>query len=565
MRVLIVGLVGACSSEEGSPPPPPDDTPAPDDTSAPLDTDPPTVPPPNTFSAEFLWAPFVLDGAIDLGHVPAPVATPVEPGPVTLTRVTAGLGASSSGGDAYGVGIAFVDVDADGWDDLFVASGQAPPDGVDSSLWRNAGDGTFEDISASSGIAAILGGRDALSVAAGDVDLDGDVDLYAGAHPTDVLLLGAGDGTFTDGTLAAGAGGPPSAALPNRSKMVGLGDYDGDGHLDLVSASDTFVTPGANLYVLRGIGGGLFEDTTVTTGAFAPDAGTPCAVMWSDHDADGLDDLVVWNDGFGEVSANRVLLKSAGSALTDVTAAVGWTNPLTAPMGIDAADIDRDDWIDWFVGDAANGMLLLSNADGPWIDWTAAAGIDTPFSWGLGFEDLDADGWWDLFAAEPGPFPHLVYRHLRSDPPMFTESEVLHPAVAIGNVAAAFADWDHDGDTDIALAGTGGETVSLYRNDTDRGTARWLEVRVDAAPGDGATGGVSARVVVSAGGIVLWRDIPGGSSRGSQNALSARFGLGHHTGADWVGVLWPDGRQVVAANVPGDATVLFDGDGAALR
>lgn len=113
--------------------------------------------------------------------------------------------------------------------------------------------------------------------------------------------------------------------------------------------------------------------------------------------------------------------------------------------------------------------------------------------------------------------------------------------------------------------GTGGESIGLYRNDTDRGTARWLEVRVDVAPGDGAAGGVTARVVVSVAGTVSWRDITGGSSRASQNALSARFGLGHHTGAEWVAVLWPDGRQVAATNVPGDATILFNGEAVTIR
>jgi hypothetical protein len=145
-------------------PHPPDRVDVVDTDDPPPDTDPP---PANTFTAEPLWAPLELDGAIGLGHVPAPVATPIEPGPIVLTRIVPdGLDDSASGGDMYGVGLAFVDVDADGWDDLFVASGLAAPDGVPSSLWRNVGDGTFEDITASSGVAAVMSSRDALSVAA---------------------------------------------------------------------------------------------------------------------------------------------------------------------------------------------------------------------------------------------------------------------------------------------------------------------------------------------------------------------------------------------------------------
>ncbi len=71
-------------------------------------------------------------------------------------------------------------------------------------------------------------------------------------------------------------------------------------------------------------------------------------------------------------------------------------------------------------------------------------------------------------------------------------------------------------------------------------------------PGTGALGGISGRVVVKTGDLVQVRDITGGSSRGSQNAMSVRFGLGQWTGAEWVAVLWPDGRQIVVTGVEGN-------------
>jgi hypothetical protein len=94
--------------------------------------------------------------------------------------------------------------------------------------------------------------------------------------------------------------------------------------------------------------------------------------------------------------------------------------------------------------------------------------------------------------------------------------------------------------------------MQLYRNETDLGTNRWLEIRVPVTPGTGTKGGITGRVLVKTGGLVQFRDIAGGSSRASQNAMSVRFGLGQWTGAEWVAILWPDGRQVVVRNVEGN-------------
>ena len=82
-------------------------------------------------------------------------------------------------------------------------------------------------------------------------------------------------------------------------------------------------------------------------------------------------------------------------------------------------------------------------------------------------------------------------------------------------------------------------------------------MQVAASPGTSEGSGVSARVVVRAGDDVWWRDVVGGSSRASQNALTTRFGIGHRTGVDFVGVLWPDGRTLAAVNVEGDTRLVL--------
>ena len=96
--------------------------------------------------------------------------------------------------------------------------------------------------------------------------------------------------------------------------------------------------------------------------------------------------------------------------------------------------------------------------------------------------------------------------------------------------------------------------IMLYRNETDVGTARFIEVKVSARQG-GSRGGVGGRVAIRAGELIQFRDISGGSSRASQSELSARFGLGQWTGVEWVAVLWSDGEVMTATHVEGNRTL----------
>lgn len=523
------------------------------------------APLPPDFGGQALWAPIDLDAASDRGEPsgPVPLDQQVPAGPITLRDVTAAAGLSEaiSGGNTHGVGVAFTDVDGDDWADIVVVNGRSNVTGawIPSALWRNRGDGTFTDVSEASGLAAILEGRDGYSIAAGDLDGDGVIDLYVGAQPTDVLLRGRGDGTFEDATAALGAGGPPSdAALvgDGRSKVVSLGDLDDDGDLDIVSASSTLPAPGA--YLLRNDldGSGTFTNVTEQSGVTIHPVGNPCAVMWSDYDADADRDLWIWNDRGG-----KVLLRNDGGTLHDVTSAAGLdVVDINNPMGIDAADIDHDGDLDYYVSAIGNNPLLRNNGDGTFVDVTRIAGTEGQYGWGLGFEDFDADGWADIFVAQEDDRPELVFHHLGTETPSFEELAVPHPPIVDGraahNVAVAFADHDHDGRVDVLTARTDGSRITLYRNETELGSHGTLDVRVapdpDEPPVDGVGGvaeGIGARVVVVTGGLLQFRDVTAGSSRASQNELSVRLGLGQFLGADWVAVLWPSGRQVVVHNV----------------
>jgi hypothetical protein len=523
------------------------------------DTKSPSVPDP--FEASWLWATLNFDDAKWMGFEPGPVpaAEQIAAGAVTLAEVAedVGLGDSVTGGNTHGVGIGFFDFDGDGWEDIFVASGidnNGSPV-YPSSLWRNQGDGTFVDVSAASGIRAALSGLDTYSVAAADYDGDGDLDVHITAHPTDILLQNQGDGTFVDVSAAAGLGGPESEPASNGSSKIGAwGDYDGDGWLDLAVASSQFLDQPAHGYLMRNRGDGTFEDVTARTGFEVSSTGNPCAVLWTDYDNDGDQDLWVWNDR-GSSGSNRSLLRNSGGQFSEAREDVGATNSMGNPMGIDGVDLNRDGWLDYYIGNIGGNALLLSVGDGTFVDYAASAGVQGEYSWGLGFEDLNHDSWTDIFVAEEDDRPYLTFTNLGQIPPKFAEQHWDHVETPDGdshNVAVAFADYDHDGDVDMVTAGTGGVRMNLFRNDTDPGTNRWLHVTVPVTPGTGEKGGVSGRVAVKTGDLVQWRDLQAGSSRASMNALSVRFGLGQYTGADWVAVLWPDGRMLAVYGVEGN-------------
>jgi len=505
------------------------------------------------FDAVFLWQPITFGDAVDLGFEASaiPPSAQVAPGAVTLAEVAveAGLGDSVAAGNPHGVAVGFIDIDNDGYEDIFLATG----DGTDSQVYRNDGDGTFSDFTFQSNIGAILGGVDTYSVAAADYDGDGDLDIYIGAHPRDYLLQNDGTGVFTDATAAAGAGGPLSAQPGTASKIGAWGDYNGDGLLDIAVASSTFADQPENGYLLRNDGDGTFTDVTVATAFAAAPTGNPCAVMWSDFDSDGDLDIWIWNDR-GDAIRNRVLLRNDDGVFTDISAPARLIEMVVGnPMGIDGADIDHDGDLDYYVSDIGGSPLLHNDGDGTFRDIQEVAGARGDYGWGLAFEDFNADTWPDIFLAQEDARPYMTYTNLGEELPRFEAQSWPHaPVGSSHNIPAAFADYDHNGTIDVVTGSTGGARLNLYRNDTELGTNRWLEVRVPVTPGTGERGGISGRVVVKTGALAQFRDIVGGSSRASQNAMSVRFGLGQWTGAEWVAVLWPDGRQSVVINVEGN-------------
>ena len=451
-----------------------------------------------------------IGGSRWVSHTPAQSASPIPSGDTQLTEVAevAGLGAATSGGDTHGVAIGFFDVDGDGWADVFLVNGRNPNTGTThtSELWPNNQDGSFSEVTATAGIDTALDSLSGSSISAADYDADGDLDILVTGNPTDRFLQNDGNGVHTDVSAVAGIGGDPTDSSGNGSKIGSWGDVDNDGWLDIAVVSAQFVSNAQpeNGYLMHNNGDGTFTDITTQTGLQISDQGNPCALMWSDFDNDGDQDLHVWNDR-GNSGENRTLLQNNGGTFTDITTAAGWSNALaTNPMGVDGADVN----LDYYIGNIGGSLLMMGSAGDFFLDASTSAGVRGEYTWGLGFEDFNLDGWWDIFMAQEEERDYLTFTNEQVSPVHFSEQRWQH------------GPWEAE------------VTMSPWPSQTTTTTATPTSSRVEPVAIGPTCSATTATAV-------------------------ARFGLGDWDGANWVAVLWPDGRQQVIRNVPGDQVLVL--------
>ncbi len=466
-------------------------------------------------------------------------ALPVSQISFTEVSTQVGLGEIKGDGPIPAVGVVWFDYDGDGWDDLFIANGEVQPDRIDlpNALLRNRGDGTFEDVTAHSGLAD---NRVATGAAAGDLDGDGDLDLYVTIDGPNALFRNNGDGTFTDIAAEAGVDDPRS------SYAVALGDYDLDGDLDLYLGNWDLSFKDDRDKLYRNEGRGVFTDVTIEAG-INEDGGATLAALFFDYDNDGRPDLYVAED----LSDDILYHNEGDGTFRDVTALAGVGVHAINAMGIDAADADNDGDLDLYITDSparASGAwqdlspgnaYYINGGDGTFKSAAFEARVAAAFSWGTGFGDFDNDGFVDLYVATQHHIPDFLYRN---DGNGLTFSEVSAEAGIehiLDSRGVAFSDYDHDGDLDIAVVGRGGAPTLLYRNDTAN-LGHWLGVRLRGV--DSPRDGIGAWVIAEADGKRWMREVHGGGSTNSQHSLLVHLGLGEATMVDHLEVRWPSGR-----------------------
>jgi len=477
--------------------------------------------------------------------------------------------------ETMGSGGLFFDYDNDGWIDLFLVDGGSLADARVASqakhrLYRNRGNGTFEDVTAKSGIRH----RDyGMGACAGDYDNDGWIDLYVTNFGPNALYRNRGDGSFTDVTAFAHVG------EPRWSASCAFADLDKDGDLDLFVVNyvdaDRQKTPycgnaklGQRFYchplnypslpntLYRNDGRGVFTDVSAASGIGAH-RGNGLGVVVTDYDGDGWPDVFVAND-----SVANVLFRNTGKLRFVETAlgagvAVATDGKARAGMGVDAGDYDGDGREDVVVTnlDFETHSLFRNVGDGLFEYTTRTSGLGfatLPFvGFGVAFLDADNDMQLDIAIANGHIMDNApVYRSgtTYAQRNLFFRNAGSKRFVEIGrNAGDGFAlekvsrglvagDIDNDGDLDLVVTNNG-QSADVLRNDSVRGNS--LLVRA----------AIGARVRVTAGGQTQVRDVRAGSSYLGQNDLRVHFGLGHAAMADRVEVTWPSERVEVLSTV----------------
>ena len=490
--------------------------------------------------------------------------------------------------ETLGPGVAFIDYNGDGWQDLFFTNGKDWPGQHRQTstlqLFRNNKDGTFTDVSRAAGLAVEVY---AMGSAVGDFDNDGDDDLFVSALGQSLLFRNNG-GVFADVTKEAGLFGPNEF-----STSTAWVDYDKDGFLDLLVANyvqwtpqtdifctldgsrKSYCTPesykGSSARLWHNRGNGTFEDVTAKAGLFDNTAkGLGVAVL--DVNQDSWPDLFLAND----TQPNRLYVNTGKGTFTEkgTLSGVAYSEEgiARAGMGVAAADYDRSGYPSVMITNFANQMLALyhNERNGLFVDEAprSEVGRSSLLTLGFGcfFFDYDLDGWLDILVANGhieadieriqsrikyAQPPHLFRNMTKGNFQEITRS--VGAAFGRSRVArgAAYGDFDNDGDLDIVMTTNGGPAV-LLRN--DGGTNRSLRIRLVGTRSN--RDGFGAVVKVTAGGEVQSELARSGSSYLSQSERVLTFGLGKRDRAESVEIRWPSGQIDHLSNVAAGPVVV---------
>ena len=478
--------------------------------------------------------------------------------------------------ETLGSGCAFLDYDADGWQDILLVNGMDWPGHkrghATMRLYRNNRNGTFTDVTRRAGLDVELYG---MGVAVGDYNNDGFPDILVTCVGQNHLFRNTGRGTFVDVTLASGLGERESF-----STSALWFDYDRDGFLDLFVcnyvkwsvAEDVFCsldgvhksycTPeayrGETCWLFHNRGNGTFEDVTASSGIFDTSSKSLGIAMF-DYDQDGWPDLLVTND----TQPNKLYHNLRNGKFKDVgvEAGIAFSNEgkARAGMGVDTADFNASGLPGIAITNFDDEMIGLYRplGRGLYEDSAVAAGVGLPskntLGFGCVFADANLGGAEDLIVVN-GHIDETV-RNIRGNvgyaqpPQLFLNNSRGGFRDVAGEVGGGFsdpkvgrglcfADFDRDGDLDFLLTTNNGPAY-LYRNDLLDGNH---SIRFRLVGTKSNRDAIGARVRIFSGGEVQSRYVKTGSSYLSQSELPVTFGLGIRDKLDRVVIDWPSGR-----------------------
>jgi hypothetical protein len=489
--------------------------------------------------------------------------------------------------ETLGSGCAFLDYDADGWQDILLINGMDWPGHKRARstlrLYKNNRNGTFTDVTKASGLDVEMYG---MGVAVGDYNNDGFPDIFVTCVGQNRLFRNTGKGTFVDVTRASGL-----SIRQAFSTSALWFDYDRDGLLDLFVCNyvrwspehdvfcsldgkhKSFCTPeayrGDTCWLFHNRGDGTFEDVTATSGIF-DSSSKSLGVAMLDYDQDGWPDLLVAND----TQPNKLYKNLRNGKFKDVAVEAGLAfsteGKARAGMGLDVADFENSGKPGIAITNFDNEMIGLYRAvhPGTYDDISIAAGVGlaskNTLGFGCAFLDIDLDGSLDLAIANGhieetvrnihgnigyAQPPHLFLNQggKFQDVAPDANGGFAQPKVGRG---LAYGDFDRDGDLDVLLTTNSGPAY-LYRNDQLAGNR---SIRFHLIGTKSNRDAIGAVVRIFHGGITQSQMVKTGSSYLSQSELPLTFGLAQGDKIDRVQIEWPSGAQEELKNLRASKT-----------
>jgi enediyne biosynthesis protein E4 len=480
--------------------------------------------------------------------------------------------------EMMGGGVAFLDFDGDGLQDIFFVNGGETPRGrsaslVRNALYRNLGDGKFQEVAEKAGVGKM--GFYGMGAAAADYDNDGHTDLYVTGFPSSALFHNNGDGTFQDVTERAG--------VKNAARWAASAawfDYDRDGYLDLLvtnyvefsfgqpkkcevngvrSYCEQKAYAGMPLTLYHNNNDGTFSDVSERSG-LAKLTGRALGVIAVDVNDDGWPDLFVARDA----SPNLLLINEKDGTFRDAGSeyevAYDSNGHAKAGMGVDAGDLNGDGRPDFVVTNfndeytslflASHSALYEDKADA----WRLSGATRSYVGWGVHFLDYDNDGYLDL-AMVNGHINQAIESTRKDvkfkEPPLLLHndrkgafqnvSDAAGGAFHTGYTARGLAvgDFNNDGATDLVFTRLD-DTPVLLRNNARRENA-WVGLELEGARSN--RDAIGAKIAVTAGNRKLVRWITGGSGYLSSHDKRVIVGLGNQSSPSSVKaeIVWPSG------------------------
>ncbi|MXY29083.1 CRTAC1 family protein [Candidatus Poribacteria bacterium] len=487
--------------------------------------------------------------------------------------------------ETMGSGVVFFDYDTDGDADLYFVNGGPIPEETQNPtqaklgnvLYRNEGDGHFIDVTETAGVGDAGYG---MAASAGDIDNDGDADLYVANFGNDRLYRNNGDGTFTDITEVAG--------IDNSLWSIAAVylDFDADGDLDIFVVNYLVYEVSMPVTTYKGIvgyghprsyevtpdvlyrnnGDGTFTNIAETAGVTNPSEGRGMAAIACDYDNDGFPDIYVAND----TNRNFMYHNNGDGTFTDESLfiGVGYDEKGVAEgsMGVDAGDYNGDGWFDLIVANSEKATLYKNEEGLFFVDATADSGLEQPTLPFVGFSplflDYDNDGYLDMFCANGHPqdvigilTDHETYA--QRDQLFWNKGDSSYTDVSetagsyfteplVGR-AAAMADYDNDGDTDIVIMSSNQRAV-LLRNDGGN-LKNWVGLKLVGTRSN--RDGIGAKVRLVAGGVAQIREVKSGSSYASGSDMRLLFGLGENQHVEKINIVWQSGatQELTAVSI----------------